>query len=487
MDPAANEQSQSSSRPIWGWGAVLAAALVMTWPALYNRFPLLYPDSMSYLEDGPLVARAIFQHKFSADYGGRSFIYCLGILPLHWNISAWPIVGLNVLLTAYFIWLVMRSILPRQSLRRYLVLVLLLSLLTSLAWFASLIMPDILGPVAYLSIYLLVFARETFSRLEHLSVAVIAWWAIASHVTHLMLATGICLLLALLLVRQRQFVHSRLKALVEVGLIITLAAGAQLAVHDYLYGKPSLNGKRLPFLMARVIADGPGEWYLENNCGQVKLAICDYLDELPMDTDDFLWAADGIWQRATEQTKARLREEEIPFVLATLRAYPRQQLFKSAANFWYQLTTFDLSLFHPNDWVLQEFDRVLPAERSSYIQSRQARDALPYEVFTSIQDCAVIAALVLIGVFTPRLWRGRSARLAGLALIILSTVVGNAMVTGTLSMVENRFQSRVVWLLPLLAGVFTLDWLDAWRKPEPRAITPSVREDGSRNNYVCCE
>lgn len=462
----AARKSQSSFCPIWSRGAVLAGALVMTWPALYNRFPLLYPDSMSYLEDGPLVARALFLHKFAADYGGRSFIYCLGILPLHWNVISWPIVGLNCLLTAYLIWLVMRSILARQPLRGYLVLVIWLSLLTSLAWFASLIMPDILGPVAYLCLYLLVFARETLSRVEHLTVMVIAWWAIASHATHLMLATGMCVLFALLLLLRRQSMHGRLRAVGEVAALVSLVAAAHLALHDYLYGRPSLNGKRLPFLMARVIADGPGDWYLEHNCEQVKLTLCDYVDELPMDTDDFLWAADGIWQRASEQTKARLREEEIPFVLATLRAYPRQQLSRSVANFWSQLTTFDLSLFHPNDWVLQEFDRVLPAERSRYIQSRQARDALPYKVFTSIQDCTLIVSVVLIGVFTPRMWGRRSPRLAGLGLVIVFTVIANALVTGTLSMVENRFQSRVIWLLPLLAGVLILDWLDGWQKLE---------------------
>lgn len=457
MDRARNERGRSSFRPIWHTGAVLAGALVMTWPALYNRFPLLYADSMSYLEDGPLVARAIFLHKFSADYGGRSFIYCLGILPLHWNISSWPILGLNSVLTAYFIWLVMRSILPWLPLKGYLVLVTFLSLLTSLAWFASLIMPDILGPVAYLGIYLLVFARETLSRVEHLSVIVIAWWTIASHATHLMLATGLCALFALLLVLRRPSMQNRLRAVGEVAVIAALAAVAHLALHDFLYGKPSLNGKRLPFLMARVIADGPGEWYLEHHCKQVKLTICDYLNELPMDTDDFLWADDGIWQRASEQTKTRLREEEIPFVLATLRAYPREQLSKSASNFWHQLITFDLSLFHPDDWVLQEFDRVLPGERSSYLQSRQARDALPYKLFTAIQDCAVIASLVLLGVFTPRMWSRQSPRLAGLALVIVSTVVANAFVTGILSMVENRFQSRVIWLLPLLAGILVLE------------------------------
>jgi hypothetical protein len=459
MDSAQNDAGRRGFHGFWRWGAVLAGALVMMWPALYNRFPLLYPDSMSYLEDGPLVARALFFHKFSADYGGRSFIYCLGILPLHWNVTSWPIVGLNALLCAYFIWLVIRSILPWQPVRVYLVLIFLLSLLTSLPWFASLIMPDILGPVAYLGIYLLVFAPETLSRIERLVVIVFSWWAIASHATHLMLATGLCVLFALLLVLRRPSMRGRLKAVGVVATMISIVAVAHLALHNYLYGKPSLNGKRLPFLMARVIADGPGYWYLRDHCGQMKLTICDYMSDLPMDTDDFLWAPDGVWQRASEQTKAQLRAEETAFVLATLRAYPREQLSRSAANFWGQLLTFDLSLFHPNEWVSHEFDTVRTAERSGYLQSRQARDALPYQLFTSIQLCTVIVSLVLIALFTPRIFNRRCPRLAGLSLVIVSTVIANAFVTGILSMVENRLQSRVVWLLPLLAGVLVLDWL----------------------------
>src|SRR5260370_42046065 len=98
--------------PIHRSAAVVVGAFLMTWPALYNRYPLLYPDSMSYLEGGPLVARALFLHKFSADYGGRSFIYCLGILTLHWSVTPWPIVARHALLAGYSIWLVVRSIFP---------------------------------------------------------------------------------------------------------------------------------------------------------------------------------------------------------------------------------------------------------------------------------------------------------------------------------------------------------------------------------------
>jgi len=186
-------------------GAVLVGAVLMTWPALYNRYPLLYPDSISYLEDGRLVARALFLQKFSADYGGRSFIYYLGILPFHWNITAWPIVALNAFLTAYVIWLVVRSISPQQTVMRHLALTVALSVFTGLGWFVSIIMPDILGPVLYLCIYLLVFARQGLSRGERLTLIPIAWWAVASHVTHLMFgAIGVSAIHAAVVGRHRR-------------------------------------------------------------------------------------------------------------------------------------------------------------------------------------------------------------------------------------------------------------------------------------------
>ena len=465
MEGTQNETSRQNLHPIGRRAAVLAGALLMTWPALYNRYPLLYPDSMSYLEDGPLVARAIFLRRLSRDYGGRSFIYCLGILPLHWNVTSWPIVAFNALLTGYVLWLVVRSILPRQVVSRYLIVVVLLSLLTSLGWFASAILPDIFGPVLYLCIYLLVFARETLSRAERLTVILVAWWAVASHVTHLMLAAGMCILLGVLLVLRRGLGHRLLKATIELAAIVVVAVAAHLALHAYLYGKPSLNGKRLPYLMARVIGDGPGRWYLEQNCDDdLKLVLCEHVEDLPVDADDFLWTPDGIWQTASEATKQRLRDEEIPFVLATLRTYPRQELSAALVNFWHQLMTFDLSLFHPNDWVLKEFDKVLPDERSSYLYSREAHDRLPYAFFTSVQNLTVIASLLVIGVFTPRMWCLRPTRLGGLSVVIVSAVVANAFVTGTLSMVENRFQSRVIWLLPLLACLWVMDWLSAGKE-----------------------
>jgi hypothetical protein len=441
----------------------------MTWPALYNRYPVLYPDSMSYLAGSRLVAQAIFLHKFSPVYGGRSLIYSLGILPAHWNVTPWPVVVLNASLTAYLIWLVVRSILPRRKVMSYFALLVPLSLFTSLSWFVSLIMPDILGPVLYLSIYLLVFAGETLSRREHLALVLIAWWAVASHAAHLILACGLCVLLVPVLVLQRQPVRRWLGAITTVVLIILLAATAQMALHKFLYGHPSLNGKRPPFLMARVIVDGPGRWYLQQRCGEVKLTICDHVHEIRDDvsTDDFLW---GIWQSASPATQEQLRAEETPFVLATLRTYPRAELAIAAGNFWEQLTTFALWGFGPDPSILEGFDRALPGARSRYLQTRQVRGALPGEFSSTAQNWMVIGALGLIGTLSTLRWRHLSPRLVGLTVTIVSITVANAFVTGVFSNVEDRYQSRVIWLLPLLAGLFVLEWLGEKPQPAPSLV-----------------
>ena len=438
--------------------AVLLGALTLAWPAFYNGFPLLYPDSMTYLDDGRIVARAVFLRQFSDYYGMRSFFYSLGILPLHWNVALWPVVAGQCLLAAYVLWLAVRSIAPRQTILAYLVLVLPLSLFTGISWYAALIMPDILGPLLYLSIYLLVFARDSLTRGERLSLYPIAWWAVASHATHLLLAAGMCVILALLAAAGRRDFRRRIRPVCEVAAIVALAAAAQLALHGYLYGTPSLDGERPPFLTARIIADGPGRWYLEKHCGDLKWVICDHLHNLPNDPDDFLGGENGVYQNLSDSDNSRLMQEEIPFVLATLRAYPRQQISRSAANFWGQLITFDFADLHASSWVLDEFEPVLPHARSSYLKSRQARNALHLNLFSAIQFWAVMVSLAVIAAFVPLLWRRHSPKIAGLSVVIVSMVVGNALVTGVLSMVEGRFECRVIWLIPFLAGMCILDW-----------------------------
>jgi len=450
--------------------AIVLAALTMSWIAIWNGFPLLYPDSMTYMDDGRLVARALFLHQRSAYYGIRSFIYSLGILPFHWNINPWPVVALQAMLVAWLLWLTVRSILPRHTVLCYLALVVTLSLITTLSWYVPLILPDILGPVLYLSIYLIVFAPETLSRAERWLLYFFSWWCVASHATHLMLAAGLCVLLGLAALISRSKRIARLKSVAKVALVVLAAAASQLALNGYLYGHPSLNGERPPFLTARIIADGPGRWYLDKHCGHLNWVICRHLSQVSSDPDNFLWGSDGLWPNLTEDEGNQLMQEEMPFILATLRAYPAAELKRAARSVWEQLGIFGLNDLDPSGYTLSQFPYVLPGARAAYVRSRQGRNAIPLDDITTFQFWVVAASLAIIVAFTPWLACKRPSRLLGLTLIIFAVELANAVVTSTLSMVEDRFQARVVWLIPMLAGLLILSWLQSGQSPPQKQI-----------------
>jgi len=440
--------------------AVLLATLFFLWPAIYNGFPLLMADSMTYLADGLPVARALFLHQFSDYYGMRSLLYSLVIFPFNWNINPWPVAVFQSLLAAWVLWLVVRSFSTRHAVPRFLALTALLSVFTSIAWYTCFMMPDILGPLAYLAIFLLFFARDSLTRQENAGLFLVAWWGITAHSTHLLLAAALFVLLALFAVFVRRPFRRNVPALGEIAAAIALAVVVPMALHTYLDGKPSLDGQRPPYLTARVIADGPGRWYLESHCATEHWALCAHVKNLPTDPSDFLWGDGSIYDSASEDERQQLEAQDVPFVLATIRAYPRQQFLQSASNFRQQLRAFGLYDFDSSEWTLTQFNETIPASRASYLRGREAHDALPLDALTDIQFWTIVLSLAIIAGLTPLLWRRHSRGLPGLALVVFSMVVLNAFLTGVLSIVDERYQCRVIWLIPLLAGVFVLDWLE---------------------------
>jgi hypothetical protein len=449
----------SAGRVAMRSGAILFAAVILAWPAFYNRYPLLYPDSISYMGDGSKVARALFHREFSDYYGFRSLIYSLGIFPLHWHVTPWPIVAFNALLASYVLWLLVRSLFSERTVLHFLVIVLALSLFTGLGWLVGWVMPDLFGPLLYLSVFLLMFAGETLGVGERVALGGIAWWGIVAHASHLLIVVGLCPVLAVVLLLQGRGLRQSLLGVRPVALILLVAVASQVGLNWYLDDKPSLMGNRPPYLLARVLADGPGRWYVQKHCGDAALGSCDQLKYATDDAEEFLWGKHG-WANASAEERYRWNREEMPVVLGTLRESPRQELRIAAAHFWEQLLNYGVYSYDANAWIAESIDVVLPGKSGVYQRSRQAHNKLDEDFFSSVQDWALYVSLLLIAlwaIFGRRLW---SPGLAGLSVLILYVVLANAAVTGNFSNVEDRYEARVIWLVPLLALAFLLTWLD---------------------------
>jgi hypothetical protein len=106
---------------------------------------------------------------------------------------------------------------------------------------------------------------------------------------------------------------------------------------------------------------------------------------------------------------------------------------------------------------------------------------LPVEFFSTVQQWVVTASALVIVAGLPLLWLRRRWRILGQAAIVVPVVIANAFVTSVLSEVDSRYQSRVIWLIPLTAGLILLDLLHGGRSQ--RLAADSVPE----NEFAeCC-
>jgi hypothetical protein len=237
-----------------------------------------------------------------------------------------------------------------------------------------------------------------------------------------------------------------------------MAAVTLMALHAYLHGVASLTGQRAPSLLARIIAVGPGRWYLQSHCDHAPWTICAYAKRLPESGDiviNFLWEPGSIWTSANREVKQRLVAQEGEVVAAAVRAYPYRQFRASVRNVLEQLSSYGLQNYYPNAYIETELDRALSDNRPLYLRSRQAKRELHEKLFASAQKLVVLGSLGLIGLLHAFRWR-KARRLRDLTAVIVCGLIGNAAICGALSHVEDRYQSRVIWLLPLLACALIL-------------------------------
>jgi hypothetical protein len=433
---------------------------MLSWPAIFNGYPLLNPDSGEYLATGHTVLHKLLGGDVPAWMlaSNRSEVYAAGLSLLEWGSNIWPVVAVQALMTAFVLWLVVRS-LCRRPVVVYLALVAGLSVVTSVSWYASFAMPDILGALVYLGLYLIVFAGESLRPWEVAAASAIVWWGTMAHNSHLLLAFVECLLLVVLWAVRWTALRGRGRWLLWGVGVIALAAGTQSAVHARLHGRASIFGSHPPYVTARVLADGPARLYLQQHCAALTWEICRHVGNLPTDEQRFIWEPGNIWSSATPEERERLRAEEVPLVVATLRAYPVQQTEASLKNALHQLVFMGPAEFIDAPYFTEAtLDGIAPGVYAKYRQTVQARDGMPQTFVRRAQMVFVALSALFILWRLPWLFRAGGRRLMGLAIIVLSLVPANAFVTGALSALDARYQGRVAWMVVLLAALTVYRW-----------------------------
>jgi len=429
-------------------------------PALFNGLPLLYPDTLEYMRTGDDIVRRLSGGPDTGFYGRRSLLYSALIFLLHWNRTLWPVIAVTGFVVTVVLWLTARAVIPGFGPRRLVLLVAVLTLATALPWATSCVLPDVFAGVAILAIFLLGFAPVSLHWSGRVAVALIACLSIVVHPSNLLLAIATSVGVSVLQWRARSPVRDRVATSGLLVATIALAVTAMLSASWVVRGKVTLTGPRLPYLLARVIADGPGRQYLEESCDHLDFAVCAFVDSLPTTVPGFLFGDDGPMKRATPEQAQRMRDEELAVVKGALMAHPWAQLKASGGNVARQLLRFGLQDFATSHrYVERRVPEIAPSPVDGYAHSRQLARRFHWKLADRVHGAVVAGSVVfcvllislkrLSGRLPPR----QRETLVALAITVGIGVAANAVIAGTLAGAYHRYGARVVWLLPLVCAL----------------------------------
>jgi hypothetical protein len=297
--------------------------------------------------------------------------------------------------------------------------------------------------VVILAIAGLTVADGTLRRAERLVLAVLLCFAITAHYSHLPLALVLAVLAVVL---RAALLPGLVRPVLWIGVPIAAAIAANGAFSLATFGESSITPKRYPFLLARSLEDGPARYYLQEACGHIDYAVCElYGTNPPGSVQAFLWGYDGIERRATLEQFRRIQDEELTIVAEAVRAYPLIQTQRALGNWWRQIHMISMSDLGWNHLVVADDGRF--ARQSNRQVSSRAINLILTNLQTGVVVLSVLALAVVLGFGRGRLSRGHLVAGA----LVLAGLLTNAAICGALSAPDDRYQARVVWLIPLLA------------------------------------
>lgn len=462
----------SHGRPATGAhaaGATLLLAFVLLLGALYNRFPLIFPDSGTYLG-------IAFAREYAID---RSSMYGFLLKPAVGLIGGagglWLAILLQALLVAAVIVGVARALLP-QAPRRWLWLA-ALAPLTSLPWHAGQFMPDALTGPMILLVWLA--ARRDPGQPGTPLLWLLAGTMALVHYTHIVLF-AVAAASTILLDRAPRAAAFR-RGLAAAA--ITLLAVAVLVVANGTALKRWTMSPLGPaFLFARLNEDGLIPRWLDAHCGRdAPAALCAERNRIAADSQLLLWRDPGgivsrhIWkgERAERWQWVAMMDTANRGAIAE---QPLRFLASAASGALRQFATFQAlddecpeNCSSTASGIGFSLARHRPGTVALLHRSRQSEGTLPRTLVRAITTPIAALALLLLLPALAVAWRRRDRAIASLAGATVAALLANAALAGALSDVHDRYQSRIVWLAPFVLLLAWMRWRDASLTPTPPA------------------
>jgi hypothetical protein len=360
--------------------SILLLSLTLLWPASRNGGPFLMSDSTTYIRGAdaavykmtgvasmwtgtfinrygptspalPGALKSADPADFPVTIAGRSIFYGALLYLFSLSGSFWGVAIFQALTTATAVTLAAESLRralgrPAQDWPGVALLVLILGV-SPAGYFAGFMMPDIFLPLGILAFCQIAFLWPFLARAERRFWIALLTAAMLFHTLHLLITA--CLLAVLLMIKRRTLRRADRQPLVAILLAIAAVLAGQTGVSLMITRATGAAPVGVPFVAARLIADGPGRDYLIEHCPQASFRLCDYRNRLRHDSDTLLWSYDpgnGIFSAVPPRERRQISSEQTAFVIAVARDRPWALMQSTASSI----------LRQAGKWALPEFN-----------------------------------------------------------------------------------------------------------------------------------
>lgn len=463
----------SAPKPWWVRLLItLLGAFILFVPTMLNRDVFLYWDTPTYINGAETGLAKLFGEHFgltpsrvipTAGLGstsggvylaGRSVYYGALLVAAIVAGSLMIVAAVQALVVSWVILFFFRVFLPGREGCALLSMV-VLTIFTPLGYFVGLAMPDVFAGVIILLITTLLCGwRQTGLADRGVAFAVLSF-AMLAHNSHPPLAFLTILAGCIFIRPGRGAGISVIRPVMLIGIAVCAGLVGEVVftrVATHAIGVPPV---RLPFLSAHLQEMGPGTTYLNSHCPQAHFEICNDRARLPVDWRDFMFSTDpvtGVFALADASAKRRISGEQVAFALAVLKDQPVATVGGLGVAFVKQLTMFRVQEIYILDTVAPwlppaEYRRAMQSVTAGLGNLEQVLTVFTY-VTVSLSVLALTAAVIRARM-SGELARG--SMLWSATKIVIAGLIINAAVCGIVASPYDRFQARVIWLLPLLA------------------------------------
>ncbi|MCC6371601.1 MAG: hypothetical protein IT236_11400 [Bacteroidia bacterium] len=412
---------------------------------LYNRYPILYSDTATYLHSG-------FELEAPAD---RPIVYGLLLRLFSLNGSSLLFVPFfHTLIYLYSIYKFLSLFFEEQNCLKYLFLISLSILIFSgTGWCINLLLPDIFMGVGFLCLLYVLLSKQKPSQM--LMPLFLFFISTSTHISNVFVFFALVLIAFLSWKWLFGFAEKKI-----FGQKLAILAGIILL--SYLIMGSAISKSKHVFMVGNLAQKGILQEILQDSCSSSGFKLCDYKDSIPLSFEYFVWKQNSPLYKLGGWKTTKPEFKKIITISFSHSKYLGMHLKCSLKNLVQQLGTFGIGegtgKFDESTPLIQRIRHYTSSDRELCVNTKQYDEDFKWTAGMNVfYKITISLAVILLTVLILLNFQKMNSKTRVLIIFTFLLITSSSVLVAFGSEVSNRYGCKIVWLILLLDAILLIE------------------------------